>query len=47
MNRKKQLVVTDLKTVKRLDPEKNDEGVYIYKRKLQGLYRIYIPQDSA
>lgn len=32
---------------KRLNPEKNNEGVYIYKRKRQGLYRIYIPQDSV
>ena len=32
---------------KRLNLEKNDEGVYICKGRLQGFYPIYLPQDSV
>ena len=32
---------------KRLNREKNDEGVYICKGRLQGFYPIYLPQDLA
>ena len=32
---------------RRLNLEKNDEEVYIRKRRLQGFYPIYLPQDSV
>ena len=32
---------------KRLNLEKSDEGVYIYKGRLQWFYPIYLPQDSV
>ena len=32
---------------KRLNLEKNDEGVYICKRRLQGFYAIYLPKNSV
>ena len=32
---------------KRLNLEKNDEGVYTCKGRLQGFYPIYLPQDLA
>ena len=31
----------------RINLEKNDEGVYIFKGSLQGFYPIYLPQDSV
>ena len=38
--------MTDLKAIKR-NMEKNDEGVYICKGRLQGFYSIYLLQDSV